>query len=321
MPLGGQPWISERKSWRGHVITEQGNPGIYVQIDEWQPLYKGNIYVVDEVMGRMYLSKGEHIMRIAETMSHCPFQDHELSITRHVPKREQPHQEEQIPSEVQEPKLTKKRGEMAGPLTPIAGMVGEVGRTPVPVAESTRQPGEKSFTPGEAYRGQSSDLGGIHPIHDQRRRAHGVQEEGEPEWPLLRPSEPHGPPGEGTVESKVLSQMSREQEEKLPKQGPPASGQRLVKADKWCRKRLETLARDHIMKLREDRQRLEGDWLEEYSMQATSARVNRTSLDMLWAEYFHWYNKLLDHEQQPHSDFFINLSLDMEDELDLDEEK
>ena len=60
-------------------MTEQGNPGIYVQIDEWLPLYKGNIYVVDEVTGRMYLAKGEHLMRIAETASHRPFQDQELS--------------------------------------------------------------------------------------------------------------------------------------------------------------------------------------------------------------------------------------------------
>ena len=69
-------------------MTEQGNPGIYVQIDEWLPLYKGNIYVVDEVTGRMYLSKGEHLMQIAETASHCPFQDHELSISQHIPERE-----------------------------------------------------------------------------------------------------------------------------------------------------------------------------------------------------------------------------------------
>ena len=46
-------------------MTEQGNPGIYVQIDEWLLLYKGNIYVVNEVTERMYLSKGEHLMRIA----------------------------------------------------------------------------------------------------------------------------------------------------------------------------------------------------------------------------------------------------------------
>ena len=90
LPLGGQPRISERKSWRAPIVMEQGNPGIYVQIDEWLPLYKGNIYVVDEVTGRMYLSKGEHLMRIAETVSHRPFQDYELSISRHVPEREHP---------------------------------------------------------------------------------------------------------------------------------------------------------------------------------------------------------------------------------------
>ena len=34
LPLAGQPRISQMKSWRGPVTTEQGNPGIYVQIDE-----------------------------------------------------------------------------------------------------------------------------------------------------------------------------------------------------------------------------------------------------------------------------------------------
>ena len=62
LPLVGQPTISQRKSWRVPIVTEQGNPGIYVQIDEWLLLYKGNIYVVDEITGRMYLSKGEHLM-------------------------------------------------------------------------------------------------------------------------------------------------------------------------------------------------------------------------------------------------------------------
>ena len=51
LPLGGQPRILERKSWRAPIVTEQGNPGIYVQIDEWLPLYNGNIYIVDEVTG------------------------------------------------------------------------------------------------------------------------------------------------------------------------------------------------------------------------------------------------------------------------------
>ena len=70
------------------IVTEQGNPGIYIQIDEWLPLYKGNVFVVNEVTGRMYWLKGEHLMRIAETVSHCPFKHHELSVSCHIPDRE-----------------------------------------------------------------------------------------------------------------------------------------------------------------------------------------------------------------------------------------
>ena len=88
LPLAGQPRISQMKSWRGPVTTEQGNPGIYVQIDEWLPLYKGNVYVVDEVTGRMYLSKKSHLIRIPEMASRRPMQDHELSVSRHIPERE-----------------------------------------------------------------------------------------------------------------------------------------------------------------------------------------------------------------------------------------
>lgn len=115
------------------------------------------------------------------------------------------------------------------------------------MAESTRQPGEKPFTLGEASRGQGSDLGGIHPGHEQRRgatdsEARGArgEGEGESEWALPRLAEPHGPPGEGTVESKIPSQMSREWEEKFLKQGPPIPGQQLKEADKRRRKRVAT---------------------------------------------------------------------------------
>ena len=109
------------------------------------------------------------------------------------------------------------------------------------------------------------------------------------------------------------------QEETLPKQEYPTPEQQLAEAG--CRKRLATLARDHIVKLREERQQMTYVWLEEYSMQTAAARVCRISLDTLSAEYIHRYNRLLNHEQQPHSDFFVNLSLDIEDELDFDEEK
>ena len=49
--------------------------------------------------------------------------------------------------------------------------------------------------------------------------------------------------------------------------------------------------------------------------------MHGNSLDTLRAEYIHRCNRLFDREQQPHSDFFVNLTLDMESELDFDEEK
>ena len=105
-------------------MTEQGNPGIYVQIDEWLPLYKGNIYVVDEVTGRMYLAKGGHLMQIAETASHRPFQDHELSMSRHIPEREYFGQEgQELPSGPRSEIAREGRGDLDLP-TPAAGVVG-----------------------------------------------------------------------------------------------------------------------------------------------------------------------------------------------------
>ena len=141
-------------------MTEQGNPGIYVQIDEWLPLYKGNIYVVDEVTGRMYLSKGEHLMRIAETASHRPFQDHELSMSRHIPEREYLSQGGQEPPLGPRPDIVGEgRGDVE-PLTSTVGVIGEIGRTPIPVAESTRHPGEKSLpSVREHERGRPDHMG------------------------------------------------------------------------------------------------------------------------------------------------------------------
>ena len=147
LPLGGQPRISETKSWRAPIVTEQGNPGIYMQIDEWLPLYKGNVYVVDEVTGRMYLSKGEHLMRIAETVSHCPFQDHELIISHHIPEREHPESGDLPGWESEQLGQYSGAGGEIDPLTPIPGTAGGIGRTPVPVAESTHWPGEEAFPP------------------------------------------------------------------------------------------------------------------------------------------------------------------------------
>ena len=95
----------------------------------------------------------------------------------------------------------------------------------------------------------------------------------------------------------------------------------LVEADKRCRRKLAALARDHIVKLREERHGLAQGWLEEYSMRAASVKLQGHGLGTLRAEYIHRYNRLLDHEKQPHCDFFLNLSLEAEEELDFEEEE
>ena len=110
LPLIGQPRISEVHAWRAPVRMEQGNPGIYIQADEWQETYGGNVFVVDEVTGRMYVLRRDTLERIPEVAS-CRRRDElSLSVTPHVP------------------------GGSAGLQTPA------IGNHPVPVAESTRQP-------------------------------------------------------------------------------------------------------------------------------------------------------------------------------------
>ena len=95
----------------------------------------------------------------------------------------------------------------------------------------------------------------------------------------------------------------------------------MLEADKRRKRRLAALARDHIMKLREERDRLAYDWSEEYAEHASSAKQSGAGLGTLRAEYVHRYNRLLEREKQPHSDFFVNLSEDFEDELDFNEDR
>ena len=243
LPLVGKPRISERKSWRAPIVTEQGNPGIYVQIDEWLPLYKGNIYVVDEVTGRMYLSKGEHLMRIAETASHCPFQDHELSMSRHVSEREYPNQGGQEPPSGTEPEIAGEgRGDM-DPLIPMMGAVGGIGSTPIPVVESTCHPGKRPLTPVGKHKRERPDQRGEFPTPapDQggiTEEAQGGYQGGESEWALPEPSDPRRPPRGEMGKEEVSLQDTQGRDE-----GP---------SDMKHRRRLAALARDHIMKLREE---------------------------------------------------------------------
>ena len=326
LPLGGQPRISERKSWRAPIVTEQGNPGIYVQIDEWLPLYKGNIYVVDEVTGRMYLAKEEHLMRIAETASHRPFQDHELSMSQHIPEREHLGQGGQELPSGPRPEVTREgRGDL-NPLNSTVGEVGEIGRTPIPVAESTRHPGEKLLPSVREHEREDSNQTGESTTPVQGwggviGKAWSDHEGRVLKWALPRPSDPRKPPKVEAGGEGVTSQGIQGQTEGLTELRYPTPRQQLLEADKRRRRRLAALARDHIMKLREEQDKMAYDWSEEYAMHASSAKQSGAGLGTLRAEYVHRYNRLLEREKQPHSDFFINLSEDCEDELDFNEDR
>ena len=218
----------------------------------------------------MYLSKGEHLMRIAETVSHRPFQDHELSISHHIPEREHPESGD-LPGQGSE-WLGQHRG--AGgeidPLTPIPGTVGGIGRTPVPVAESTCRPGEDAFPPGEVPERERLEQRDVPREFTQDQgelagRVQNTQIGEELEWGLPGPSEPHEPPRRSDIRREVPPQGSEEQGGGPSRQGSPLPEQRIVEADKRRQKRLAALARDHIVKLREERERMAYSWLREYA--------------------------------------------------------
>ena len=194
------------------------------------------------------------------------------------------------------------------------------------MAESTHHPGEK-FLPSvrEHERKEPDQTGGTTtPAQSQggvAGEARSDHEGREPECALPRPSDPRRPPKVETGGEEVTSQSTQRQDGGSIEQRHPTPRQQLLEADKRRKRRLAALARDHIMKLREERDRLAYDWSEEYAERASSAKQGGARLGTLRAEYVHRYNRLLEREKQPHSYFFVNLSEDIEDELDFNEDR
>ena len=206
-------------------------------------------------------------------------------------------------------------------------MTEGTGRTLIPVAESTHQPPEREIpTPGKMFGEEGPEYEG-EPMDTRQMRGDSAERElgllgrGEPEWALPKPTESRRPPREGIAGRGEPSHQIDRPEGELPRQEYPTPEQRLVEVDKRHRRKLAALARDHIIKLREERHGLAQGWLEEYSMWAASAKLRGHGLGTLRAEYVHRYNRLLDHKKQPRCDFFLNLSLEAEEELDFKEER
>ena len=194
------------------------------------------------------------------------------------------------------------------------------------MAESTHHPGEKPLPsvrehereePGQTGESTTSAQGQGGAIGEAR----GDHEGREPEWALTRPLDLRRPPKVETGGEEATSRGTQRQDGGSTEQRYPTPRQQLLEADKRRRRRLAALARHHIMKLREERDRMAYDWSEEYAKRASSAKQSGAGLGTLRAEYVHRYNRLLEHEKQPHSDFFVNLSEDFEDELDFNEDR
>ena len=315
LPLAGQPRISQMKFWRGPVTTEQGNPGIYVLIDEWLPLYKGNVYVVDEVTGRMYLSKKTHLMRIPEMASHRPMQDHELSISRHIPERETattPRIGDGLKLQYPQIPATEETEQMGGE----SAVEGEVSRTSqigeiltpqapqqTPSREGTEE--EETVVPRQ-----------ITPERDQpplrSAKAQGG-EQGGPSYSLPPPTThltPPRPPRSARIQdsprqratSDYPGEMTSEQADRLRKRG------------------LAALAVRQILRIREERDRLEERLIQEFRERRQSLDLTREEVRLLREELIMKYQDQVDSVHQPYMDLFSNLTIETEREMDFDDE-
>ena len=219
LPLIGQLRISEVRAWRAPVRTEQGNPRIYIQADEWQETYGGNVFVVGEVTGRMYVLRGDTLERIPEVASHRRRDELSPSVTPRAP------------------------GESAGLRTPATG------NTPVPVAESTRQP---QSTPSSATLTVTGE--GMTPPDWEG-------EKGIPQTPHLATETP-----KGREEGRGTSEMGPSTEDR---KSPECGGH----SDD--RKHQVTILRDYVEVLRKEHDWLEAKLLNEHIHQSVSGRSTR----------------------------------------------
>ena len=133
------------------------------------------------------------------------------------------------------------------------------------MAESTRHPGEKPLLSVRGHEREGPDQTGESTTPAQGQggtvgEARGDHEGRESEWALPRPSGPHRPPKAEIGGEEVISRDNQRQDGSPSEQRYPTPRQQLLEADKRRRRRLAALARDHIMKLREERDRMADDW-------------------------------------------------------------
>ena len=305
LPIVGQPRISQVRSWRGPVITDQGNPGVYVQIEEWLGVYQTNLFVVDEITGRMYACRGENLEVIPELASHRPMEDHELGASKNVPEKEdgRPHQ------------VSVKGDTPGGGPGDLGGnpqsVLGEVGRTPIPVAESTRQPvmgAQGLWSTGE-------------PMTRPPESPRVSMEEKRPTIVLSRRDtvkRPVSPCAEGMTGGPPRPPETSKAQ--LPPRTPVVSGDpeergQIVAMAKQ-RKRRAIWSRNCILNLRQDRDGMEENFVHVYEIKAQDEHVSRAVLREVRDVFVRRYADVTYKISQAVQEFYLNQEIDYETELD-----
>ena len=104
-----------------------------------------------------------------------------------------------------EPEIAGEGRGDVDPLTPMMGAEGGIGRTQIPVAESTCHPGERPLTPVGVHKRERPDQKSESQTPAQGQggateEAQSDRQGGEPEWALPEPSDPCRPPRGGWKE-------------------------------------------------------------------------------------------------------------------------
>ena len=137
-------------------------------------------------------------------------------MSQHIPEREYLGQGgQELPSGPRPEIAREGRGDL-NPLTSTVGEVGEIGRTPIPVAESTCHPGEKLLPSVREHEREHSNQTGESTTPAQGRggtvgEARGAHEGREFEWALPRPSY-HRPPKVETGGEEATSRGTQRQD-------------------------------------------------------------------------------------------------------------
>ena len=97
-------------------------------------------------------------------------------------------------------------------------------------------------------------------------------------------------------------------------------GMTVIQAEWVQKRRLAALAVQQILRLREQRDRLEEQLLQEFRERRDRQDLTRDEIKLMREEMVRRHSDNINQAQQPYVDLFLNLSIETEQEMDFDDE-